>query len=563
MKIQRIEIINFRKIDKMVLDNLQDKNIISFIGKNGTGKTSILKAIEFNLTGNSDDVGITKDKMKVDITYIVNKDNVNVVREKGGIFKVSIQSGNEWVVTDGRKKEVQEYLEKIMGFDTEYFKNIIYFEQMAFQSFVKMKPTEKKEKLRYWLGLEIWDDINERVRDKRKKVLNDISVQKEFLERAESEVENLKQELKDSDEKKINAEIKKIEKEYNRLKELLKKNELSFEKVDKIIEFNDKIKDEMSKLSDQLDDLRYNDKTYKANILRAENTIEKYKNEKCPKCNFPVYSDLIKENNKIKKENIEKFKNNDIKFKEYIKKIDTVQAKLKIVPEKKYEDVSASQIIELKEEMSNLEIQKKDIDYVKKEYNKNLKQQKIGLAEIKKLKKLYKVYDNLSEETGKNGISNWLMAEYLEKLNLYINEILTRLSINLDIIEINLINEGITKTGKATDGFEILIDFKNEEQPRKIESLSGSELTIAIISIRLAMIELRKEISNKNTSFIILDETFGALDEDNKDLALDILNDLSKKFEQILCVSHLELGKVLPNVYEISRDKFTKIKELI
>ena len=115
MKIQRIEIINFRKIDKMVLDNLQDKNIISFIGKNGTGKTSILKAIEFNLTGNSDDVGITKDKMKVDITYIVNKDNVNVVREKGGIFKVSIQSGNEWVVTDGRKKEVQEYLEKIMG----------------------------------------------------------------------------------------------------------------------------------------------------------------------------------------------------------------------------------------------------------------------------------------------------------------------------------------------------------------------------------------------------------------------------------------------------------------
>jgi len=119
---------------------------------------------------------------------------------------------------------------------------------------------------------------------------------------------------------------------------------------------------------------------------------------------------------------------------------------------------------------------------------------------------------------------------------------------------------GRTKTGLETEGFEILIKVKDEVNTRKIETFSGGELTMIIIAIRLGIIELISEIKGMKTNFSIMDELFAFLDIENRNVACDLLNDLSKNFEQIIVMSHTEIGEILPNVIQFKRDgKFTKV----
>lgn len=553
MKVKRIYAENIRRINKLEL-NLEDKNIFSLVGKNGTGKSTIAKVIEYNLFGKDDNLkGLLDQEIYTEINYDIRGKELSIVRGK----KELIVNGES-----GRKKELQEEIEKILGFDYDYFMNAVYFEQRNFDSFIKMKSTEKKEKMREWFKLLMWDEVNKKVKEKIKDIKSeakDLYYQKDSLEtRIKEEEEELEEySLTDKD---IEKQIKENEKIIADIEKIKKENEEINKANKKIISHNEKIENLEDKKYQELRDTDNNLSHFQTQKAKNFSIIKKYENKTCPKCGYEVYKKIIDESKqdnilidskagklKIKKESLEK-------------EIKSLESKYKKTKEEKeidsYEYDSAKEsIMELKNISKNIQKIKTKIEKLKKE-----------LAGVKrketKIENELKILDIIQEATSKNGVPNFLLGEYLDKLNVYVNEKLEELSEDFDMEEIIITNEGRTKTGKVTEGFEILIKVSDEEEPRKIESFSGGELTIIVVAFRLGLIEIISEITGNKTNFTIFDELFSALDKDNREIACKLLNNLSNEFEQIMMISHTGISEILPNIVKLERTgKFTKVVE--
>ena len=121
--------------------------------------------------------------------------------------------------------------------------------------------------------------------------------------------------------------------------------------------------------------------------------------------------------------------------------------------------------------------------------------------------------------------------------------------ISYDIIKkrLPLINNEITKVLTNIVDFEIL--FENEEnkldilikhprfEPRPIEMGSGAEKTICAMAIRLALLNVS---TLPKGDIFILDEPGTALDADNMEGFIRILDMISTQFKTVLLISHLD-----------------------
>jgi DNA repair exonuclease SbcCD ATPase subunit len=118
-----------------------------------------------------------------------------------------------------------------------------------------------------------------------------------------------------------------------------------------------------------------------------------------------------------------------------------------------------------------------------------------------------------------------------------------------DIIKRRLpvINSEIAKI--LTNIVDFNVQFENEEQklnilikhpkydPRPIEMGSGAEKTIAAMAIRLALLNVS---TLPKSDIFILDEPGTALDEDNMEGFIRILDMIKTQFKTVLLISHLD-----------------------
>jgi DNA repair exonuclease SbcCD ATPase subunit len=124
--------------------------------------------------------------------------------------------------------------------------------------------------------------------------------------------------------------------------------------------------------------------------------------------------------------------------------------------------------------------------------------------------------------------------------------------IGSDIIKrcLPVINEEIAKILVDIVPFEIFFQIEerkleiyirhSQHEPRLIEMASGAEKTIAAMAIRLAL----TKIGNLPTSDIfILDEPATALDAENMDGFISILEMLKNQFKTVILISHLDTLK--------------------
>lgn len=87
---------------------------------------------------------------------------------------------------------------------------------------------------------------------------------------------------------------------------------------------------------------------------------------------------------------------------------------------------------------------------------------------------------------------------------------------------------------------------------RIIELCSGMEKTICSIALRVALINLS---SLPRPDMFIMDEPFGALDEDNQQKCLELLETLKQYFNQVIVISHEAPVKELADtIIEIAND---------
>ena len=149
------------------------------------------------------------------------------------------------------------------------------------------------------------------------------------------------------------------------------------------------------------------------------------------------------------------------------------------------------------------------------------------IEEQSSLRSQYAAYDLFKSCMDSNGIGSDIIKKCLPLINEEIAKIL------VDIVPFEIFFEIEERK------LEIYIRHPKHE-PRLIEMASGAEKTIAAMAIRLAL----TKIGNLPTSDIfILDEPATALDADNMDGFISILEMLKSQFKTVILISHLDLLK--------------------
>jgi DNA repair exonuclease SbcCD ATPase subunit len=173
---------------------------------------------------------------------------------------------------------------------------------------------------------------------------------------------------------------------------------------------------------------------------------------------------------------------------------------------------------------------------------KNLEAQR---EELEELREQYNVYDLLQKCMHNNGIVSDIIRKRLPVLNAEMSKILA------NIVNFDVFFEG---DGKKLD---IFIQHPKHD-PRPLELGSGAEKSIASIAIRLALI---KTSSLPVGDIFIMDEPATALDEDNMEGFVRILEMVKNSFKTVIIISHLDaLKDVVDKQITIEKvDGFAKV----
>ena len=161
--------------------------------------------------------------------------------------------------------------------------------------------------------------------------------------------------------------------------------------------------------------------------------------------------------------------------------------------------------------------------------------------ELASAQKDYSAYDLYRKAMGSNGVS----LDIIKKELPIINDEIAKILANVVNFEVFLENEG--------RDLKVLIKHPTFE-PRPLEMGSGAEKTIAAMAIRLAFINVS---SLPIGDIFILDEPGTALDEENMEGFIRILDLVKAHFKNVILISHLDSLKDAVDL-QISIEKKSK-----
>jgi DNA repair exonuclease SbcCD ATPase subunit len=243
---------NFLSYGKNFTEISLDLNkIVNIIGKNGKGKSIFIDAFHFALTGKP----FRKVKMS-EIPNTINKKNciveLELMRGKKKVFirrglnpKIfEIKINNKLVDEDSRSLDQQEFLEKLLGFNSKTLRHTIIMSSMNYSPFLKMAAIEKRlfiddilnisdftnlsvfVKKRFSLLQTKISDVNitiERL-ESNLEIIKDVN--SKFIQNSDTQIEELKENIKELKNKIDDikycdySDIQKFEKEINKLNDL-------------------------------------------------------------------------------------------------------------------------------------------------------------------------------------------------------------------------------------------------------------------------------------------------------------------------------------------------------
>ena len=187
----------------------------------------------------------------------------------------------------------------------------------------------------------------------------------------------------------------------------------------------------------------------------------------------------------------------------------------------------------------------------------NLEQLQVQLVAQKEqmqvAKRQYKVYQELGQAFGKNGIQALMIENVLPQLEAETNQILSRLSANqLHVQFITQRAAAAKKSTKLIDTLDILI--ADARGTRAYETYSGGEAFRINFAIRLALARLLSQRAGTALQMLIIDEGFGTQDAEGCDRLIAAINAIAPDFACILTVTHMaQLKEVFQARIEVSK----------
>jgi len=146
MIIKNIKLENFGPHKSIDFDTGGEK-VVGLLGSNGSGKTTILSAIKYAITGDIEDTiesNVKKgaDSGKVEITFIKNGKEGKIVRTLGKTSKAKLVWEDDSYTA---KKEIEKVLQKIVGGDKQALANAVFMAQGSLNKLLFGSDTEREQ----------------------------------------------------------------------------------------------------------------------------------------------------------------------------------------------------------------------------------------------------------------------------------------------------------------------------------------------------------------------------------------------------------------------------------
>lgn len=142
-----------------------------------------------------------------------------------------------------------------------------------------------------------------------------------------------------------------------------------------------------------------------------------------------------------------------------------------------------------------------------------------------------------------NGFEQWLMSGALAELVGGANDLIGQLS-----------DGGYSLHSDESGSFSI-VDHRNADEMRRVETLSGGETFLVSLALALSLAETLSAKGGAGLDAIILDEGFGTLDDESLDTVASVLEELAGKGLMVGVITHVkELAARAPTRFEVSRD---------
>ena len=203
---------------------------------------------------------------------------------------------------------------------------------------------------------------------------------------------------------------------------------------------------------------------------------------------------------------------------------------------------------ELKDAVSKIDSKNKELmEVFKKQTTLESQKETIEerIKEVKELEDKNKLYEYYLNSLGKDGVSLELIEKAIPMLEGEINNILSQ------IVEFGMELE--------LEGKNINANLVYGDQKWSLELCSGMERFISGLAIRIALIN----VSNLPTpNFLVIDEGFGTLDNENLTSLYMLFAYLKTQFDFVMIISHIDsMRDVVDTLMEIKKENgFSKVK---
>ena len=534
--------------------NLRESPTTLIIGKNGSGKSTILDALCFALFNKPYRI-IKKDQM---INTINNADSIVEVYFSIGpkAYKVrrgikpnifEIYQDGELINQNASGVDYQKYLEtNILKLNYRSFCQVVILGSSSYEPFMKMRASYRRDVIEEILDIKVFASMNLLLRSKQQELTKDITTLRHSVDLIENKVNLQEQhynELSKRDTDQIDVKQKDITKAQNDKRDYM----FRIESLNKEITQNQLQIADKTKVSAKMTQLQKLEAKIDQNLKTHKKALKFFEeNKNCPTCTQDIkeefrqdkideerravvklqdgYKQLLSEITKQE----EKISNFD-KVSERIRNIETNVAKLNtsIDELKRYSDRLEDEIEKLRiEDTSGLNI-KEEIVRLKQELVKTKEDRDKVIDEKRYIDILRQIVDD-------SGARAQIIKKYLPVMNKLINQYLHSMDFFVS--------------------FHLDEEFKETVRSRHMDTFNynnfseGEKMRIDL-SLLFTWRSIAKMKNSVNTNLLILDEIFdSSLDGQGTDDFFKIVKGLTK--ENIYIISHKG---------DIMFDKFTNI----
>lgn len=539
--VKRVRFKNFRSYGNQFTEVILDKVGSTVItAPNGSGKSTILMAIEFALFGR-----VSNGISKPDLVNSINKKDCLVEVEcetngrqilvrrgiKPAVFDIEIDG--ELVDQDASSRDYQsKFEEEVLGFNIASFRQVISISGGSYTPFLLLAAGARRKIVEELLNLTIFSKM-------ASLHLATINQNREELANAENEIgrlqasiASLKKGLESLAEQEEGYRLtieSNIQSAEDKIAAFLAENEEANRRIEEFSPVRDKIKQRKDKRQKLLD--------FKRDIEKKVSRIDEYvkffhDHDHCPTCKQGIthefkqesigpkeakkaeYAEslhLLEDTLKQTRDDIEKLESILEKTLELEKQVHSTNNRIRdlqtyITQQQKMLKNSAGSGDEIKGEIK-----------AKSEQMENLKERRLTLLEEKQYN------DIITAIIKDNGIKSKIIAQYVPHMNAEINRYLEILNLNLSFEIDEQFNE------------KILSRFKDE---LSYASFSAGERARIDIAILFTWRELAKLKNSLSCNLLFLDEIFDSvLDEEGLESFINLLR-YNLKDTNVFLISH-------------------------